>query len=300
MNRSALARLHVIVFIWGFTAILGKLISLQALQLVWYRLLFTIISLAVFFAAVRFKPVVHRSGLLRLLGIGAIVGAHWYCFYHAIKVSNVSITLISLSTITLFTSFLEPLFFRRRISPAEVLLALLVLTGITLIFRFEQGYYLGMFFGILSAFCGSLFVVLNAHMIKTEKAYSITFYEMIGALLLLTTMQLTGSEPLPVVLQLPGLHDLGYLLVLSVVCTAYPFVASTNLMKHLSPFTVNMITNLEPVYGILLSVLIFGNSEYMSSGFYAGTSVILFAIFLYIYLKKKQKHAPETTPEPVA
>lgn len=287
MKASSLAKFHVIVFIWGFTAILGKLISLQAINLVWYRVLFTLVSLWIYFRFIRFKLVLPVKAIFYILGIGLIVGFHWFCFYHAIKVSNVSITLISLSTITLFTSLLEPLFFRRAVSLPEVFLALVVIAGITLIFRFESGYSAGIFYGIMAAFAGSLFVVLNGKIANKYPAYSITFFEIGGAMVLLSAMMLLdGSLGFP---PLPSMNDLALLIVLSVACTAIPFVVSVHLMKELSPFTVNMITNLEPVYGIVLSLLIFGDDEYMSPGFYAGTLLILFAIFTYIFLKKRNK-----------
>jgi drug/metabolite transporter (DMT)-like permease len=287
VKATALARFHVIVFIWGFTAILGKLISLQAIDLVWYRVLFTIISLWVYFRFIRFKLQLPPKAIIWILFIGLIVGFHWYCFYHSIKVSNVSITLISLSTITLFTSLLEPLFFKRAISLKEVFLALVVIIGISLIFRFESGYSEGIFYGILAALAGSLFVVLNGKIANRFPAYSITFYEIGGALILLTCMMLIdGDIGLPSV---PSATDFWLLVILSIVCTAIPFVVSVHLMKELTPFTVNMITNLEPVYGILLSLLVFGDDEYMSPGFYAGTFLILFAIFTYLFLKKRNK-----------
>lgn len=287
MKATALARFHVIVFIWGFTAILGKLITLEALELVWYRLIFTLVSLYVFFRFTRFNVKVPLKQAGYLLGIGLIVGAHWYFFYHAIKVSNVSITLISLSTITLFTSLLEPLFFRRKVSVYEIALALVVIAGIAMIYRFEMAESDGMLFGILSSFCGSLFVVLNGKATHQYHSYAITFYEMAGALLLLSLMGLVQGD-VNFSFQL-SLHDLIFLLLLSIICTAYPFVVSVKLMKELSPFTVNMITNLEPVYGIILSLLVFGDAEYMSNGFYAGTFLILCAIFVYIYLKKRNR-----------
>ena len=287
MKASALARFHVIVFIWGFTAILGKLITLEALELVWYRLIFTLVSLYLFFRFSRFSVQVPMKQAAYLLGIGLIVGAHWFFFYHAIKVSNVSITLISLSTITLFTSLLEPLFFRRRVSVYEIALALVVMAGIAMIYRFEMAESDGMLFGILSAFCGSLFVVLNGKATHRYHSYAITFYEMAGALVLLSLMGLIQGD-VNFSFQL-SLNDIIYLLLLSVICTAYPFVVSVKLMKELSPFTVNMITNLEPLYGIILSLLVFGDTEYMSNGFYAGTFLILCAIFVYIYLKKRNR-----------
>ena len=287
MKATALAKFHVIVFIWGFTAILGKLISLEALELVWYRLVFTIISLYLFFRIYKHSLKIPVKSALYLLFIGLIVGAHWYFFYHAIKVSNISITLISLSTITLFTSLLEPLFFQRKVSVYEILLALVVIAGISMIYQFEMEESDGMFYGILASFCGSLFVVLNGKATHKYHSYSITFYEMVGAFVLLSLMGLfQGNVNFNFEL---SMADTMYLILLSVICTAIPFVVSVKLMQELSPFTVNMITNLEPVYGIVLSLLIFGDAEFMSSGFYAGTFLILCAIFAYIYLKKRNK-----------
>lgn len=287
MKASAISRFNFIVFIWGFTAILGKLISLQALELVWYRLVITIVSLLFFFRYQKFSLRLPAKAMLSMIGIGFIVGTHWYCFYHAIKVSNVSITLICLSTISLFTALLEPLLFRRKISVYEVGLALMMVLGIGMIFKFELNYLQGILYGIGAALGGSLFVILNARLIHQHHAYAISFYEMVGAFLLLSGCMLFQKTSLPS-LQL-SMSDFFYLLLLGILCTAYPFIVSVKLMKELSPFTANMLTNLEPVYGIILSLLIFGESEHMSSGFYGGTVLILLTLFVYIYMKRKEK-----------
>lgn len=285
-NKNILI-LHLTVLIWGFTGILGDLISVSALHLVWYRVLIASISLIAYFLFTGQSMRVDRGRLMQFLLVGGVVGLHWVLFFHAIKISTVSVTLVTLSALTLFTSILEPLINRKKFSIADVIVGLVTIFGIYLIFKFEFQYLWGIIFGLSCAFCASFFSVMNARMVKHSSAPLITCYEMIGAFFWLSLYMLfTGGFTADLML---STHDLGYLLLLGVLCTAVAYVLGVSVMKELSAFTVALTTNMEPVYGIILALLIFGEKETMSTGFYMGAIIVLCAVFVYPYLKTKME-----------
>lgn len=287
---SSHLKLHFIVLIYGFTAILGKLISLPADQLVWYRMLIAVIT---FYLFIRWKKTVlwvSRKQFFRLFGIGFIVALHWITFFGAIKISNVSVTLGCLATVTLFTSLLEPFFFRKRINVVEVIVGLVIILGLYMIFRFETRYSLGIIVALTSALLAGLFTVINKKMVIHQKATVISFYEMLGGLTGITIYQLISGWGNYQV-NLPSLIDFVYLLILGIICTAYAFAVQVDLMRHLSAYVVALTINLEPLYGIVMAYFIFGESEHMTEGFYFGTTIILtsvlgFPVYHY-YLRKK-------------
>lgn len=282
LNRNLLV-LHATVMIWGFTGILGNLISLASIYLVWYRVLIAFITLFIYFKATRSTISVNRQSLIKLILTGAIVGAHWIFFFQSIKSATVSVALVCLSSVTLFTAILEPVISRKKVSKLEIFTGLMIISGIFLIFKFETRYSLGITFGLVSAFCASLFSIINSRQVKKHAAPVISFYEMLGAwvwisLYLALTSGFNSSLKLP-------LSDFIYLLILGTVCTSLAYVAGVSVMKELSAFRVALVTNLEPVYGIILAFLFFGKREHMTLGFYAGTVVILSSIFLYPYIR---------------
>lgn len=286
VNRNILI-LHLTVLIWGFTGVLGELISIPALHLVWYRVLIAAVSLILFYLFKRKSLLVPKGQLFQYLGVGMIVGLHWVLFFHAIKVSTVSVTLVTLSSVTLFTAILEPIINRKRISIADVIVGLVIIFGIYLIFKFEFKYFWGIVFGLSCAFCASIFSILNARMVKKDSPTTITLYEMIGAWIGVSAVMLVnGDFNSHMVL---NQSDLLYLLLLGVVCTAIAYVLGVAVMRELSAFTVALTTNMEPVYGIILALLIFGHKETMSTGFYFGAVIVLTAVFIYPYLKTKIK-----------
>ena len=285
--------LHLIVFIWGFTAVLGALISLDAIPLVWYRMgLATVFLLFVVLIAkrpLRFPP----KALLGFFVAGVIIAVHWLTFFGAIKASNVSVTLALMSTGAFFTAFLEPLFFKRRIIPYEVLLGLLVIVGLYMIFQAEGDYWTGMLLALCSAFLGALFSVINGLLVARYPAMSISFYELLSGVLVITLYLAFSDGFGPEFFALP-VSDWWYLLVLALVCTTYAFVASIHVMKWLSPYTVMLTINLEPVYGILLALVILGDSEYMKPQFYYGALVILLTVLLNGVLKTRRSIKKKT------
>ena len=286
--------LHMTVLVWGFTGILGALIEVSAIYLVWYRVLIAAISLFLYFkiSGKNLRIPWKTAGIYALTG--GLVGLHWLLFFHSIKVSNVSVTLVCLSSVTLFTSILEPLIKRKKISLAEVITGCLIIMGIYLIFTFESDYTLGIIFGLSCALMASLFSIINSQLMKTGHAGTISLYEMSGAFLWISIFMLvTGNMDQRLAL---NSSDLIYLLLLGTICTAAAYVAGVAVMKELSAFTVALVTNLEPVYGIILAWIFFGQEEKMSGGFYLGAVIVLGAVFLFPYFKKLiEKQALKST-----
>lgn len=280
--------LHFIVFIWGFTAVLGKLISLDALPLVWYRM---IIAVTIIFLYVKIRkiPLVHSKRLLfGFLFSGLVIAMHWLTFFHAIKVSNISVTLACLSTGALFASVLEPVFYGKKIVLYEVFFGLLVVLGLGIIFKVEGNYIEGIVLALTSAFLSALFSVINGKFAKYNDAAVITFYELLGGVGFLSIYLLFSGSFTHEFFQI-SLNDLIWLLVLGSFCTAYAFLASVKVMKYLTPYTVMLTINMEPIYGIILGILVFSESEKMSTEFYIGASIILITVILNGVIKNYKK-----------
>ncbi len=278
--------LHFIVLLFGFTAILGKLISINATELVCYRMLLAALGIGAYAAFKKNNLRLPTNITWQLIGVGAIVALHWVTFFGAVKVSNVSVTLGCMASATLFTSFLEPLLEKRRIFWVEVLIGVLIIIGLYVITQFAMEYYLGIILALTSAFLASLFGVLNRRFVQTYPPAVISFYEMSAGFVLLFIYSFFTADVQfsPLSLSLP---DAGYLLVLAWLCTSYAFVGVVYLMKRMSAYTVSLAINMEPVYGILLALLIFGKSEHMHRGFYVGALIIIATISVYPSLKKR-------------
>jgi drug/metabolite transporter (DMT)-like permease len=280
--------LHLIVFIYGFTGILGRLISIQAIDLVWFRML---IAVAVLFAYVKIagKSIrVSPKNIVRYSLIGLLIAAHWVTFYHAIKVSNISITVVCLASCTFFTSLIEPLFYKRPVIFYEVIFGILIVIGLYFIFNFQRQYSLGIFYGIISAFLASIFPVLNGKLAKTHNAYAVSVFELFGGFAGLTIFLLFTSSFSAGFFDVSVL-DLLYISLLAIVCTAFTFVISIHVMKEISPYTVVLSINLEPVYTIIFAYFIFREKEQMTTDFYVGTCFVLLTIFANAYLKTRTR-----------
>lgn len=287
-NTKSYLHLHLIVFIWGFTAILGALISLDALPLVWFRMLFAVGFIAVFVYFKKLSLRVSKKSLLQFIFAGLIIALHWFTFFKAIKVSNVSVTLACLSTGAFFASLLEPILYGKKVVWYEVFLGILVIVGLYIIFNVEGNYWEGIILALISAFLSALFAVINSKFVKEHDATVISFYELAGGVFFFSILLLFGNSFNTVFFQLTT-QDFVYLLILSSVCTAYAFIASTSVMKFLSPYTVMLTINLEPIYGIILAVLIFKEKEQMSFEFYIGALIILFTVLLNVIIKSRKK-----------
>jgi drug/metabolite transporter (DMT)-like permease len=239
--------LHLIVFIWGFTAILGALITIDAIPLVWYRMLLAVLFIAIYFLWKKKSFKVDRAGLLKFFFTGVVIALHWVFFFKAIKVSNVSVALVTMSTGAFFTALIEPVFFKRKINTLEMFLGLLVIAGLYIIFNFESQYKLGIIYALIASFLGALFAVLNGLFIKRYTADTISFYQLFFGVVFITFYLLFTNSFSVSFFQIPT-SDWMYLIVLSSICTAYAFIASVQVMKYLSPYTVMLTINLEPIY----------------------------------------------------
>lgn len=287
ISKGKYFQLHFIILLWGFTPVLGKLISLSALDLVFWRLILSIISLASFILYKKIKFNLSINEFLEIFLMGLIVGAHWYFFYHAIKVSNVSIAMAGFSTITLFAAIIQPIIMKRKFFWGDALYGVIILIGLGIILSFEGGTFLGVFYGILAAFTGAFFGVYNGKLIEKHDSLYITVIEFAGALFFIIAIMLyQGNGNLE--LQLVSKIDWIWLLILSIICTTLAFTLSVEIMKVFSPFTVIITNNLEPIYGVFFSVLLFGETEIMSSKFYLGALIILVCVFSYPFLKKSK------------
>jgi drug/metabolite transporter (DMT)-like permease len=284
LNRNLII-LHFTVFVWGFTGILGALITISAVQLVWYRVLIAFLSLFLYFKFNKTDFKVHTKTLIKLVFTGAIVGGHWILFFAAIKLSTVAVTLVCLSSITLFTAIFEPIINKKRISKLEILAGLLIISGIILIFKFEGRYTKGIISGLASAVCASLFSIINSRQVQKLQAPVIAFYELSGAFVWISIYLFVTSGYTRAMLLKPA--DIGYLVLLGTVCTSLAYVAGVSVMRELSAFRVALITNLEPVYGIIMSFIFFGDMNKMTLGFWGGALLILSTIFLYPVAQKQ-------------
>jgi drug/metabolite transporter (DMT)-like permease len=278
LNKNLII-LHFTVFIWGFTGILGQLIHVHAVYLVWYRVVIAFSTLFLYFKFNSTDIKVSRNTFLKLFFTGALVGGHWILFFQSIKSSTVSVTLVCLSSLTLFTAVFEPLLGKKKISKLEIIAGLLIICGIVLIFKFETQYTMGIFFGLLSACFASLFSIINSKQVQQREAPVIAFYELLGALFWISLYLLTTGGFDKNMKLVPS--DIGYLLILGTVCTSLAYVAGVSVMKELSAFRVALITNLEPVYGIIMAFFFFGDLDKMTGGFWAGALIILSTIFLF-------------------
>lgn len=276
--------LHLIVFIWGFTAILGALISIDAVPLVWYRMLLAVLFIALYFFIRKKSFKVEKKALLKFAISGVIIAIHWITFFKAIKVSNVSVALVTMSTGAFFASLIEPFFFKRRIKLIEIVLGLLVIVGLYIIFNFETEYTLGIVYALISAFLSALFAVLNGLFIQKHDANTISFYQLLFGVLGVTVYLIITQQFSANFFELQ-ITDWVYLFILSSVCTAYAFIASVYVMRYLTPYTVMLTINLEPIYAIVLALIIFGEKEQMNPEFYYGAFIVLFVVLLNGVLK---------------
>ena len=287
-NSKSYLHLHLIVFIWGFTAILGRLITLDALPLVWFRMLFAVVFILAYIKIKKIPIVISKKIILKFLVAGLIIALHWFTFFRAIKVSNVSITLACLSTGAFFTSLIEPIFFGKKIVWYEIFFGLIVVFGLSIIFNVEGHYTEGIILALTSAFLSASFAVINSKFVKEYDPTVISFYELSGGVLFFSIFLLFTNSFNTEFFQLTT-SNFVYLLILSSVCTAYAFIASTAVMKFLSPYTVMLTINLEPIYGIILAVLIFKDKEQMSPAFYVGALIILITVILNGIIKSRAK-----------
>lgn len=281
--------LHLLVFIAGFTAVLGELISIGAVPLVWYRMLMATILMFVYVVIAKIKIRIPLKSVAKLAFAGVVIALHWITFFESIKVSNISITLAMFSTGAFFASLIEPLIYKRKIIWYEMIFGLLIVIGVAIITNSEFKYVTGIILGIVSAFLSSTFAVLNGKFLEEHTATVISVYEFISGVLFISLFMLFFGNGFSKEFFVLSASDFGYLFVLASVCTAYAFIASVYVMRFISPYTVVLTYNLEPVYGIILALLLFPESEIMSSSFYIGAAIIISVVMLNGILKSRKR-----------
>jgi drug/metabolite transporter (DMT)-like permease len=293
--KQALIKLHISVFLAGFTGILGVLIHLNEMTLVWYRIMITVVSLSVLFALTKKSTRIPKQQAVRFFLIGTLIALHWVAFYGSIKLSNVSIGLVCFSATGLFTALLEPLLVTKKLQWAELGLGLLSLLGIYLIFHFDERYQTGILVGIISAFLAAFFSVLNKKQVADAEPTVMMLYELTGGLVILTLLMPVYAYFFPETSIVPTLSDWGWLFVLSWLCTIVAMQLMLDSLKKVSAFTQNLSLNLEPVYAIIMAFILFDENKYLSNSFYYGVGLIILSVILQMArmlakhsLKKKQ------------
>ena len=288
-NFKNLLQLHFLVIIWGFTAVIGLFVQTSSITLVMYRTLLAAIGILVVILLRNktSKPDFFKN-VWPMIGVGCIVGIHWLAFFGAGRLSNASISLAGFSTCSLWTAILSPIFYKRRVRLLEIMLGLVVVLGLYVILRFQFDQALGLGMGIFAGFCSALFAILNSFLTKTNDVSVMTFWEMLSAcicvVLFIPIFSFSTGEVIPL---WPSAKDWVWIAVLAWGCTVYPFTMANVLLRKISPFTVSLALNLEPIYGIILAVLFFGNTEHMNLGFYIGAGIILSAVLVYPILERK-------------
>jgi drug/metabolite transporter (DMT)-like permease len=288
-KNIAYIELHIAIFLFGFTAILGKLIQLSEFEIVWYRLIFTSISLLFIPRIFRYIKSIPARERWKLAGIGMIVTLHWICFYGSIKYANVTVALSVLSTTAFFTAILEPLMLKTRFSWTQVILGVMIIPGMFLIFSFGSIYITGIILALFAAILASLFSVLNKRMVQKHHPLAITFIELGSGWLFLTIIFPFYFLLSGITVSLPSAHDFLYLVILALLCTTIAYYLALKALKHLSAFTSNISINLEPVYGIIMAMLIFSEQKEMNIGFYLGAVIIILSIFIHTFLEYRKK-----------
>jgi drug/metabolite transporter (DMT)-like permease len=280
--------MHAAIFLWGFTGILGKLISLNEGLLVWYRLIIS--GIIMWFAAGSENKIKELSWkeILKIAGVGVIVMIHWVTFYGAIKISSVSVTLVCLSSIALFTSVFEPIIARTKFDYIEIFFAGLAMAGIYTIYHSDNSTLTGILVAVFSSAASALFSVMNKQLTAKYNAYTISIVELSGAFLSLTLF-------LPFYLPLfnhsfsfPATTDIIYLFLLSFFCTVIPWLLSLSALTHVTAFTQNLALNLEPVYGIILAIVVVGEYTLLNTGFYIGAFIILMTVLLHTFYRYRK------------
>jgi drug/metabolite transporter (DMT)-like permease len=287
-NFKSYLNLHLIVFIWGFTAVLGALISVKEASLVWYRMLFAGVFLLLYLLVTKKSILLPLKAIINLTLVGFLIALHWIFFFKAINISNVSITLAMFSVGAFLASILEPIFYKRKMLWYEVFFGLIIIAGLFIIMQVEIKYLQGMLCALLSIFIGVLFTLLNGKLIQRHDSTVIALYEFFAGFAFVTIYLLFQGKFTLAFFEVSS-KDWLLILVLSSICTAYAFTASVNVMRKLSPYTVMLTTNLEPVYGIFLAYFIIGEDEKMSLPFYIGSVIILSTVILNGVVKNYKK-----------
>lgn len=288
--------LHFTILIWGFTGIIGKILGLSGLstsEVVFWRMLIAWTTLLLYLLIKKQRIIVSKKTLFKLLGNGVLIAFHWYCFFEAIALSNVSIALVFMSTTAFFTSFAEWVVYRKGIDYKELFTGVLVITGISIIvndlnLENHPDYFKAILLALISAFLAAFFSVINSVLVKEHHSAIISFYELMGGFWVISILFHINGE---IVLEQLSLNSLQlfWLMILGIVCTSFAFLLGVYVMKFIKPYTVNLSVNLEPIYAIIFALLIFKNSEVMNLNFYLGSMIVVGSILLNAFFKKTTK-----------
>lgn len=291
-TTKAQLQVHFCVVLWGFTAILGKLITLAALPLVWWRMLLVVAVLAL-------VPRVWR-GLRRMpprlicayAGIGVLVSIHWLTFYAAIKLANASVAATCIAIAPVFLALIEPWVAARRFDPRELLLGIGVVPGVALIVGgIPSGMRLGLLVGVVSAFFVALFSAGNKRLAGHADPMTITAIELGTGVVFLSLV----APVLPhagAAFAWPSAHDAILLLILAMACTLLPFALALDALRHVSAFSMQIATNLEPVYAIVLAIVLLGEQRQLDGLFYLGGAIVLGTVLLHPFMGARAPHKP--------
>jgi drug/metabolite transporter (DMT)-like permease len=286
-HRRALIELHICVVLWGFTAILGKLITLPATQLVWWRMLLVTIALACFPRVWRALKLIPPRQVLVFAGIGGVVALHWLAFYGSVKLANASVAATTMALAPAVTALIEPVITGARFERHNLLLGILVIPGVALVVGGIPGsMHLGFWVGVISAALAALYNALNKRCLGHQDAVAVTWLELGAGFLVVTAISLIAAPDGEVFL-IPSVHDGAWLLVLAILCTLIPFAMSLATLRHLSAFTAQLAINLEPVYAVALAVLFLGEARELDAMFFAGVAIVLTAVFGHGYLQTR-------------
>ncbi len=288
--------LHFTILIWGFTGIIGKILDLSGLQsseVVFWRMLIGWVTLLIYLLITRHKISVSKMTLMQLLGNGALIALHWYCFFEAIALSNVSIALVFMSTTALFTSIAEPIVTKKKFIPKELITGVLVILGIAIIvndlnYLENPKYVHAIVLALISALLAAFFSVINSVLVKKTNSAVITLYELFGGFVLISIIFISSGE---IALEKLSINQdqIFWLVLLGTICTSFAFIMGVYVMKFIPAYTVNLSVNLEPIYAIILALIIFKDSEMMSTNFYIGSAIVVGSILLNAFFKKNKK-----------
>ncbi|HMU77446.1 MAG: EamA family transporter [Bacteroidetes bacterium] len=279
--RKAYLQMHISILLWGFTGIFGKAIGMNAIMIVWYRMIISAVALIPFMIKHKQFILPDRKRLASIIITGFVVCLHWLTFYASIKASNVSIALSCFASVSLFSALLEPLFYRKKIDKQNIILALFVLVGIYIIFAFQQLYAMGIILALISALLGALFTILNKIFVSNDEPAPVTFIELISGFVFLSVLLPLILPAFNLSFQIPSKIDWVWLLLLSVVCTSVAFTLSLEALKKVSAFTMNLSVNLEPLYSIVLAIILFKENELLNNGFYIGAVIVISSVFIH-------------------
>ncbi|MDB5149546.1 MAG: EamA family transporter [Mucilaginibacter sp.] len=292
--KKTFVLLHIAVLLAGFTWVFGKLISLNEYLLTWYRTLFSFLFLVVIVWIKKPEANYSRKNIWEMSKAGLLISFHWVFFYASIKYSNVSVGVVCYCLTSFFTAFLAPLINKKPFNITELLLSTLTLAGIGLIFHFDTSFRTGIILGVISSFLASLYTIFNERLVKKHESTVINMYQMLSGSIALTAALPAYLYFFPSKTIFPGATDTVYLLLLALFCTVGLYVLVAETLKKISAFTVNLTFNLEPVYSILLAMVLFNESRQLNMSFYAGLLIIIISVILQAGLSQRKSLDPAT------